>query len=272
MSASNASGVVVRSVVAEHVWKIMINRPQVRNAVDRGVAEALKAEFMSFERDDSARVAVLCGAGGHFCAGADLKAIAGATSEMNQVAELGPMGPTGLTLSKPVIAAVEGYAVAGGLELAVWCDVRVMAKSATFGVYCRRFGVPLIDGGTVRLPRLIGLSRAMDMILTGRAVDSAEALAMGLANRVMEDGTAVEKATELAALIASFPQECMRNDRMSALMQAGMPLNDALRQELMVYGRRTLVSEGFHQGAQKFFSSRRGAAGGGGSDGGGGEH
>jgi enoyl-CoA hydratase len=227
------------------IWTVTIDRPEVRNAVDGPTARALADAFRAFDADASARVAVLTGAGGHFCAGADLRTVAsGASAGELGAAEHGltlaldddmgadgPMGPSRLELTKPVIAAVEGYAVAGGLELAVWCDLRVAAATATFGVFCRRFGVPLIDGGTVRLPRLIGESRAMDLILTGRPVDADEALAIGLANRVVPAGRARAAAEELAAEIARFPQTCLRADRTSTLTQWGRPEPDALALE-----------------------------------------
>ena len=203
------------------VTTVIIDRPGARNAVNGPTAAALHQAFDEFDRDDSAAVAVLWGDHGTFCAGADLKAFG--TPEMNQTHRTGPgpMGPSRMMLSKPVIAAVSGYAVAGGLELAVWCDLRVVEEDATFGVFCRRWGVPLIDGGTVRLPRLIGHSRAMDLILTGRAVDADEALQIGLANRVVPTGQARAAAEELAARLAALPQGCMRADRLSALRQWG---------------------------------------------------
>jgi enoyl-CoA hydratase/carnithine racemase len=203
------------------VTTVLINRPQARNAVDGPTAAALADAFRAFDADESASVAILGGVGPAFCAGADLKSVG--TDRGNQLTPVadgdGPMGPTRMNLSKPVIAAVQGHAVAGGLELALWCDLRVADTTAVFGVFCRRWGVPLIDGGTVRLPRLIGQSRAMDMILTGRPVPADEALAMGLANRVVPAGTAIEAARELAEQLAAFPQTCMRSDRMSALTQ-----------------------------------------------------
>jgi enoyl-CoA hydratase len=211
---------------------VTIQRPQRRNAVDRATAEALAAAFRLFDAEDAAKVAILTGAGGCFCAGADLEAIA--AGKPNRVAPDGdgPMGPTRLVLSKPVIAAVEGHAVAGGLELALWCDLRVAARDAVFGVYCRRWGVPLIDGGTVRLPRLIGHSHALDLILTGRGVSGEEALAMGLANRLCEPGQALATARQLAAELAAFPQQCLRADRRSSYEQWSLPLDRALAREL----------------------------------------
>ena len=222
------------------VFTVLLNRPERRNAVDGATAEALADAFREFERDDDAAVAVLHGEGGVFCAGADLKGVG--TPEGNRVAPDGdgPMGPTRMRLSKPVIAAVAGYAVAGGLELALWCDLRVAEESAVFGVFCRRWGVPLIDGGTVRLPRLIGQSRAMDMILTGRGVSAAEALEAGLANRVVPDGTSRVAAEELAQELAAFPQTCMREDRLSVLEQWGLSEPEAMAGELE-HGIRSLA-------------------------------
>jgi len=215
------------------VTTVTINRPEARNAVDRPTAEELVQAFQAFEADDESRVAVLTGAGGCFCAGADLKAVAEVGERVNRMEETGdgPMGPTRMMLGKPVIAAVAGYAVAGGLELALWCDLRVVERGAVFGVFCRRWGVPLIDGGTVRLPRLVGLSHALDMILTGRPVEAEEALRMGLANRLVEPGTCREQAEALARQIAGFPQACMRGDRLSAHRQFDLPLEEALRNE-----------------------------------------
>ena len=232
---------------------VTLNRAGVRNAVDRPTADALRHAFEDFERDDSLCVAVLQGAGGNFCAGADLAALSD-QQRRNQIdAEgvgPGPMGPTRLQLSKPVIAAVTGYAVAGGLELALWCDMRVAEQNAVFGVFCRRWGVPLIDGGTVRLPRLIGQSRAMDMILTGRPVEATEALSFGLANRVAENGKALEVAMEMAQQIAAFPQRCLRADRHSALQQWQLPEALALQQEGA--GGYPVVFEEALAGAQRF--------------------
>lgn len=230
---------------------ITIDRPGARNAVDRKTADQLAQAFRGFDTDPAAQVAILTGAGGHFCAGADLKAVA--SGEPNRVEETGdgPMGPTRLALTKPVIAAVEGHAVAGGLELALWCDLRVAARSAVFGVFCRRFGVPLVDGGTVRLPRLIGQSRAMDMILTGRPVGADEALSFGLANRVCEDGDALSTALELADQIAAFPQVCLRHDRQSTLSQWSLTEADALLAETRL-GLNTLDSGETVAGATRF--------------------
>lgn len=230
---------------------ITIDRPQLRNAVDRPTAEALAAAFRAFEADESLAVAVLTGAGGAFCAGADLKALAAGRG--NRVSEDGdgPMGPTRMLLSKPVIAAVEGPAVAGGLELALWCDLRVAARDAVFGVYCRRWGVPLIDGGTVRLPRLVGMSHALDLLLTGRGVSGDEALRMGLANRIVEPGTALAEACTLAAQIARFPQRCLRNDRLSAHEQWSLDLPRALANETRL-GMQVIASGETRAGATRF--------------------
>ncbi|MEU6477403.1 crotonase/enoyl-CoA hydratase family protein [Streptomyces sp. NPDC047017] len=232
-----------------HVTTVVLARPAARNAVDGPTAAALAAAFRAFEADDEARVAVLWGEGGTFCAGADLKAIG--TDRGNRVAEDGdgPMGPTRMRLSKPVIAAVAGHAVAGGLELALWCDLRVAEEDAVFGVFCRRWGVPLIDGGTVRLPRLIGTSRALDLILTGRPVPAREAYEMGLANRLVPTGRARAEAERLAAEIARFPQECLRSDRASVLEQEGPAEEEALRGELR-YGAGVLA--GSLEGAARF--------------------
>ena len=226
----------VRSERSGPVTTVIIDRPHARNAVDRATAEALADAFRAFDEDDDASVAVLWGAGGTFCAGADLKAMDNRVEPDGD----GPMGPTRLELGKPVIAAVAGHAVAGGLELACWCDLRVVEASAVFGVFCRRFGVPLIDGGTVRLPRIVGLGRALDLVLTGRAVGAAEALAIGLANRVVPDGDAREAAEALARELAAFPQATMRADRLS------------------VYDA-SLVGE-FERGARVVDEARRGAA------------
>jgi enoyl-CoA hydratase len=226
--------VSTKAVRTEHdgpVTIVLLNRPDRRNAVDGATAAALADAFRSFEADAGAAVAVLHGEGGMFCAGADLKAAG--TPEGNRVDADGdgPMGPTRMRLSKPVIAAVAGHAVAGGLELALWCDLRVVEESAVFGVFCRRWGVPLMDGGTVRLPRLIGVSRAMDMVLTGRAVDAREALAMGLVNRVVGDGESRAAAEHLAHELARFPQTCLRGDRLSLLEQEGLDQQSALADE-----------------------------------------
>ncbi|QXC63494.1 crotonase/enoyl-CoA hydratase family protein [Aquihabitans sp. G128] len=230
---------------------ITIARPEARNAVDGPTAAALEAAFAAFDVDDAVAVAVLTGAGGTFCAGADLKGIS--EGRGNRVAEdgPGPMGPTRMLLSKPVIAAVEGHAVAGGIELAAWCDLRVAATDATFGVYCRRWGVPLVDGGTIRLPRLIGHSHALDLILTGRGVSGEEAKAMGLANRLVPPGTALDAAVELASQLAAFPQLCLRNDRLSSYEQWSQDVPDALVTEYR-YGIETLRSGEALEGAARF--------------------
>ncbi len=216
------------------VATILLWRPECRNAVDGPTALALREAFERFGADDALRVAVLAGGGGHFCAGADLKSLADPVRRNQAAADgsgPGPMGPTRMEFPKPVIAAIEGYAVAGGLELALMCDLRVAAQSAVFGVFCRRWGVPLIDGGTVRLPRIVGQGRALDLILTGRAVAADEALAIGLANRVVDDGLALAEAQALARQIAAFPQRCLRADRASAISQWDFDLATALQRE-----------------------------------------
>ncbi|UNO43154.1 crotonase/enoyl-CoA hydratase family protein [Streptomyces sp. MST-110588] len=213
------------------VTTVVLHRPAVRNAVDRPTAEELADAFREFEADDGASAAVLWGAGGTFCSGADLKAVGTGRGSRVAADGDGPMGPTRMRLSKPVIAAVSGHAVAGGLELALWCDLRVAEEDAVFGVFCRRWGVPLMDGGTVRLPRLIGTGRAMDMILTGRPVAAPEALGMGLVNRVVPRGRARAEAQRLAAALARFPQRCLRGDRASVLDQEGQPEEAAMAAE-----------------------------------------
>jgi enoyl-CoA hydratase len=232
------------------VVTITLDRPEVRNAVDRRTAEELADAFRAFDADDALSVAVLTGAGGTFCAGADLKAVSAGTPNRVEDDGDGPMGPTRMRLGKPVVAAIEGHAVAGGLELALWADLRVAARDAVLGVFCRRWGVPLIDGGTVRLPRLIGESRAMDLVLTGRPVDAAEALAMGLVNRVAEPGEALAVAQALAAELAALPQACLRHDRLSLLEQAGLDERAAMAGELE-HGRVALASESV-EGATRF--------------------
>ncbi|GAA1564898.1 crotonase/enoyl-CoA hydratase family protein [Dactylosporangium maewongense] len=222
------AGMSVRIERSGPVWTVVLDRPETRNAVDRDTAERLAAAFREFDADDTAAVAVLWGAGGTFCSGADLKAVAAGTGNRVEPDGDGPLGPTRMRLTKPVIAAVAGHAVAGGLELAIWCDLRVVEETATFGVYCRRWGVPLIDGGTVRLPQLIGVGRALDLILTGRPVDAAEAHRIGLADRVVPPGEARRAAEALAATLADLPQECLRNDRRSVYDSLGRPLEDAL--------------------------------------------
>lgn len=244
------------TVCIEHqgpVTLVTIDRRQRRNAVDEVTARRLDEAFASFDADPARRVAVLTGAGSHFCAGADLKALADETGTAQRIAadRAGPMGPTRRELNKPVIAAIEGYAVAGGLELACWCDLRVAARSAVFGVFCRRFGVPLVDGGTVRLPRLIGHSRAMDMILTGRAVDATEAMHFGLVNRLVPEGNALAEAMEMARSLADLPQECLRNDRRSALEQWSLAESEALVGEAHA-GLETLASGETAAGARQF--------------------
>lgn len=222
----------VRVEVAGPVWTVILDRPARRNAVDRRAAGELAAAFRRFETDPSARVAVLWGSGGTFCSGADLVEFAAGRGNRVEPDGEAPMGPTRMTLSKPVIAAIAGHAVAGGLELALWCDLRVAADDAVFGVYCRRWGVPLVDGGTVRLPRLVGQSRALDMILTGRGVAGDEALAFGLANRLVPRGQALPAALELAASLSAFPQLCLRHDRASVLEQWGLPGAEAMANEV----------------------------------------
>ena len=237
------------------IWRVRINRPESRNAVDRPTAERLAEVFRAFEADETLKVAVLTGEGDHFCAGADLTAVAEGGDRANRIEPEGdgPMGPSRMRLSKPVIAAVSGYCVAGGLELAAWCDLRVADETAVFGVFCRRFGVPLIDGGTLRLPRLIGQSHAMDMILTGRPVEAAEAARMGLANRVVAAGEAFAVAEALARELAGFPSKCLRGDRLSVLEQWGLTEAEALRNEFD-HGQATLASGETRSGAGRFRS------------------
>ncbi|MFD9907234.1 crotonase/enoyl-CoA hydratase family protein [Streptomyces sp. NPDC059063] len=265
----------VRSERQGPVTTVVLSRPQARNAVDGPTARALADAFRAFDADPDASVAVLWGEGGTFCAGADLKAIG--TPDGNAITDVdganksgganesggandGPMGPTRLCLSKPVIAAISGHAVAGGLELALWCDLRVAEDDAVLGVFCRRWGVPLIDGGTVRLPRIVGEGRALDLILTGRPVDAAEALGMGLVNRVVPRGTAREAAERLAAEIAAFPGTCLRHDRLSVREQHGLPERQALAVELS-HGRHALSEAA--EGAARFTAGagRHGAFG-----------
>ena len=248
------------SVRVEHsgpVTTVILSRPEVRNAVDRPTAAALAAAFRDFDEDPAASVAVLWGEGGTFCAGADLKAVASGSG--NRLAEEGdgPMGPTRLRLGKPVIAAIAGYAVAGGLELACWCDLRVAEEDAVLGVFCRRFGVPLIDGGTLRLPQLVGLGRALDLILSGRPVSATEALAMGLVNRVVAAGQARPAAEALAAELARLPQACLRSDRAATLAQVEAPLpeREALAREFRL-GLATIKSGETVAGAERFRSGQ----------------
>lgn len=236
------------------VTTVLLSRPERRNAVDGATAGELADAFRGFDADSDAAVAVLHGEGGVFCAGADLHAAGGAEGNRVEPSGDGPMGPSRMVLSKPVIAAVEGYAVAGGLELALWCDLRVASESAVFGVFCRRWGVPLIDGGTVRLPRLIGASRALDMVLTGRPVAAAEALEIGLANRVVPEGGARQAAEELARELAEFPQACMRGDRLSLLQSLGLDHDAAMANEFD-HGLRSLAE--VQAGLERF----RGGAG-----------
>ncbi len=235
------------------VMVVTIDRPEVRNAVDRDAADRLSAAFDAFDRDESLSVAVLAGAGGTFCAGADLKGLSEGRGNRveSDMALDGPMGPTRMDLSKPVIAAIEGFAVAGGLELAVWCDLRVAARDATLGVYCRRWGVPLVDGGTVRLPRLVGHGRAMDLILTGRGVGADEAREMGLVDRVVPPGEAVRAAVALAHELAMLPQRCLRSDRRSAIDQWSLAGDDAMANET-VLGLATIRSGETLEGASRF--------------------
>ena len=241
----------VRYQVQDNVVVITLDRPEVRNAVDGETAAALSDAFRRFDAEASLHVAILTGAGGTFCAGADLKAMSSGRGNRVALDGDGPMGPTRMLLSKPVIAAVEGHAVAGGLELAAWCDLRVAARDAVFGVYCRRWGVPLIDGGTIRLSRLLGHSHALDLILTGRGVSGDEARVMGLANVLCEPGEALKTALELAKSIASFPQRCMRSDRMSSYAQWDHSLEDALHEETR-RGIEVIVSGETLAGASRF--------------------
>lgn len=231
---------------------VTIDRQEARNAVNRRTAEELAHAFRRFNGDTEADVAILTGAGGHFCAGADLKDFDNDLS----IDGYGPMGPTRSRLLKPVIAAVEGYAIAGGLELAIWCDLRVASKTSCFGIFSRRLGIPLIDLGTIRLPRLIGQSRAMDMILTGRSVSGVEAEQIGLVNRLTEPGQALDGAIELANLLGSFPQRCLRSDRLSVYEQWDLSWDDAMRNEFR-RGMQVIESGESKAGAEKFMESRR---------------
>ncbi len=263
MSAPNNERPRVSTDRHDEVLVVTIDRPEVRNAVDGPTADDLAAAFRILEDDEALAVGVLAGAGGTFCSGADLKGISdGRGNRVSADMSLdGPMGPTRMSLSKPVIAAVEGHAVAGGLELALWCDLRVAATDATFGVYCRRWGVPLIDGGTVRLPRLVGHSHAMDLILTGRGVKGDEARSMGLANRLVDPGSALEEALALAHHIASFPRMCSRNDRLSAISQWGLDMDGAMAFETEI-GLETINSGETLEGAARFAGGEgRGGAG-----------
>jgi enoyl-CoA hydratase len=247
---------MTETVRVEHdarVTIVTIDRPDVRNAVDGPTATLLADAFRAFDLDDDHDIAVLTGAGGTFCAGADLKAIADGRGNRVREEGDGPMGPTRMLLGKPVVAAVEGYAVAGGLELALWCDLRVAARDAVFGVLCRRWGVPLVDGGTIRLPRLVGHSRALDLILTGREVAGDEALQIGLANRLVERGEALAGALGLAKELAALPQICLRADRMSACEQWDCSYADALRNEYR-HGTAVIASGESRDGAARFAS------------------
>jgi enoyl-CoA hydratase len=245
----------VRAAVDGDVLVVTIDRPEARNAVNLEVAEGIAAAIDQLDGDDALRAGILTGAGGTFCAGADLKAVAAGRGNRveSDMTRDGPMGPTRMVFGKPVIAAVEGYAVAGGLELAVMCDLRVAAEDAVFGIYCRRWGVPLIDGGTIRLPRLIGQSHALDMILTGRGVSGEEARMMGLANRLTPKGEALAGALELAQQIATFPQRCMRSDRRSSFEQWDLPLAEALANETRL-GLEVIRSGETVEGASRFAS------------------
>lgn len=255
MSATGPAPKVLTDIVDANVMVVTINRPEVRNAVDPDTAQALADAFRAFDGDDALAVAILTGSDRAFCAGYDLKAVAAGRSAGAPEDGDGPMGPSRMLLSKPVIAAVEGHAVAGGLELALWCDLRVAASDAVFGVYCRRWGVPLIDGGTVRLPRLIGQSHALDLILTGRGVSGEEARVMGLANRIAPPGGALEGALELARQLTAFPQRCMRADRLSAYEQWNLSLDDAIRNEYRG-GVEVVRSGETLEGAARFAAGR----------------
>jgi enoyl-CoA hydratase len=260
MPGSAQSRSAVRVDRSGPVTTIILNRPEVRNAVDGPTAAALTEAFTDFDADADAAVAVLFGQGGTFCSGADLKAAGGPRGNRTEPDGQGPMGPSRLRLSKPVIAAVAGHAVAGGLELALWCDLRVAEEDAIFGVFCRRWGVPLVDGGTVRLPQIIGLGRALDLILTGRAVPAAEAYQMGLVSRMVKRGEAREEAERLALQIAAFPQTCMRSDRASALESMSLGFGDAMANEF-AHGMATMADPGVVEGVSRF----RGGAGRGGA-------
>ena len=246
----------IRTEMRDRITIVRLARPEVRNAVDARTAQALADAFREFDANPDSDVAILHGEYGSFCAGADLKAVA-AEAGSNRLSPQGdgPMGPSRMVLGKPVIAAIAGHAVAGGLELALWCDLRVVERSAVLGVFCRRWGVPLIDGGTVRLPRLIGHSRAMDLILTGRPVDAREALEMGLANRLVEDGEALNEALALARTLSAFPQNCLRSDRLSAYEQWGLSLESALANEFR-RGMEVIDSRETVEGASRFAAGR----------------
>ena len=256
VSAPAKARTAVRVDRSGPVTTIILDRPEVRNAVDGPTGAALAEAFADFDADADAAVGVLFGAGGNFCSGADLKAIGTPRGNRTEPGGPGPMGPSRMRLSKPVIAAVAGHAVAGGLELALWCDLRVAEDDAVFGVFCRRWGVPLIDGGTVRLPQIVGLGRALDLILTGRAVPAAEAYQMGLVSRIVRHGEAREEAERLALQIAAFPQACMRSDRDSAIESMSLGVGDALANEF-AHGMATLADPGVVEGVSRF----RGGAG-----------
>ena len=241
----------VRFETRDSIAIVTIDRPEVRNAVDGPTAAGLAEAFRRFDADDALAAAILTGAGGTFCAGADLKGVAEGRGNRVALDGDGPMGPTRMLLSKPVVAAVEGYAVAGGLELAMWCDLRVAARDAVFGVFCRRWGVPLIDGGTIRLSRMLGHSHALDLILTGRGVSGDEARLMGLANRLVEPGHALEEALVLARQLAAFPQRCLRSDRLSSYRQWDLSLGDALGEETRL-GSEVIRSGETRAGAARF--------------------
>ncbi|MCF8111859.1 MAG: crotonase/enoyl-CoA hydratase family protein [Desulfobacteraceae bacterium] len=245
----------------EHIWTVIIERPDKKNAVNRDTADGLFEAFKEFDADESARVAVLWGRGGTFCAGADLGAVAELSEEKGNrldpdMSQPGPMGPSRMELSKPLIAAVSGYAVAGGLELSCWCDIRVAEETAVFGVYCRRFGVPLIDGGTQRLPRIVGLGRALDLILTGRSVEAKEALEIGLANYLVPEGQARQEAERLAAKISAFPQLCLRSDRQAVFQGLDQTLARGMEQEFEL-GLKVVQSGETRQGARQFVNRDR---------------
>ncbi len=254
------TGPAVRTEASGPVTTVIIDRPQVRNAVNGPTAAALAEAFADFDADADAAVAVLFGAGGTFCAGADLKAMGSSDGNKTEPDGNGPMGPTRMRLTKPVIAAVAGHAVAGGLELALWCDLRVAEEDAVFGVFCRRWGVPLIDGGTVRLPQIIGLGPALDLILTGRGVRADEAYGMGLVSRIVKHGQAREAAEQLAHEIAGLPQACLRSDRASALEGVSLGHAEAMANEFS-HGMATLAEPGVVEGVSRF----RGGAGRGGA-------
>lgn len=261
--------VSVRSEKRGAITLVTLDRPDVKNAVDGKTAAALADAFLAFERDDAAKVAVFHGANGTFCAGADLKAMMagrgsgegnpmedpGTGSDFDPLTPKGPMGPSRMLLTKPVIAAISGYAVAGGIELALWCDMRVVEEDAVMGVFCRRWGVPLVDGGTVRLPRLIGHARAMDLILTGRPVEAEEALAIGLANRIAPRGKALDVALKLAQDISKFPQDCLRGDRMSAYQQWDLGYDEAMANEF-AHGRQSIASPQLREGVSGFVAGK----------------